>query len=267
MVLIYVASFNRASDGAVSKLLERMKEEKMWTSNCDDADYILAVGDREETFDFILGCFRDNKKIIHLWAGEISQGTHDEVYRHSITLMSCIQLCTNQRSKGRVKDLCKSIDKESNSIVVGNVMLDNLVFNESLVPNHPYHVVLYNPPTLLSREEIIGEINSIKKLIDSCEYFWIEPNSDKYSDLVPYNTPSLPRDKYLGLLKNCNKVFTNSSSEYYEMQHLLDPLQIVHIGKRNIGRESKYSDMCILNATENIINIFKELDVGGILCE
>ena len=104
---IFVASFNRASDGAISLLVKKMKKEKMWTDNYKTADYILAVGDRKETFDFVLERFKENKKIIHLWAGEISQGTHDEFYRHSITMMSCMQLCTNPEAKNRVLQLCR----------------------------------------------------------------------------------------------------------------------------------------------------------------
>ena len=61
MVKIFVASFNRASDGAISKLIEKMKKENLWTNDYGKADYILAVGDRRETFDFVLERYRENK--------------------------------------------------------------------------------------------------------------------------------------------------------------------------------------------------------------
>ena len=88
MVKIFVASFHRASDGALSYLIKRLEEEDMLTYSCDDADYILAVGDREETYDFVLEKYKEDMRIIHLWAGEISDWECDnDFYRHSITLM------------------------------------------------------------------------------------------------------------------------------------------------------------------------------------
>ncbi|MBU0777557.1 hypothetical protein KKF82_04805, partial [Patescibacteria group bacterium] len=82
MVKILVASFNRASDGALEKLVKKMKRKKIWTDDENEADYILACGDRTETFDFVLKMFRMNKKIIHLWAGELTHAEdEDEVYR------------------------------------------------------------------------------------------------------------------------------------------------------------------------------------------
>lgn len=259
---LFVASFNRASDGAISKLVKTLYKNEMISTNYNDADYILAVGDRVETFDFVLERFKENKKIIHLWAGEIScWSTHDDIYRHSMTLMSCLQLCTNPTSKKRVELLCKSVDKKPNAFVVGNVMLDNFELDETDIPNQKYDLVLYNSPTSLSREEIYKEIEQIQDILKSMKHIWIAPNGDKFSDIVfPYqNQETLPRKKFLGLMKNCDRFITNSSCQYYEAQFLLKPEQIISIGKRNIKRESRYADMTIKGATENIIKILKEL--------
>jgi len=263
--LIYVASFNRASDGAISKLVNKIKEENMWTDDYKKADYILAVGDRKETFDFVLERYRENKKIIHLWAGEISQGTHDEVYRHSITLMSCIQLCTNEKAKERVKALCKAVDKTYRVAVIGNIMLDNMDTYLSVpldnIPDTEYDVVLYNPPTSLEEHEIMLEINRIINILGDNNYIWIEPNGDKYSELVqPYVThKTFDRDEFLMLLYHCNRFITNSSSAYYEGQFLVSKDNIIPIGKRNRNRESKYGDMTIPNASENVMKILRSL--------
>ena len=257
---IFVASFNRASDGALSKLINKMKKENMYADGYNNADYILAVGDRKETFDFVLERYRENIPIIHLWAGEISQGTHDEVYRHAMTLMSKIQLCTNDKAKDRVQALCKSVDKIYCTVVVGNVMLDNMEIDESIVPNDWYNLVLYNPPTL-NPLDMAPDIASIRILIGDYNYIWIEPNGDKFSDVInEYIThKTLPRKQFLGLLKNCNRFITNSSCQYYEAPFLLKPEQIISIGKRNKNRESKYGDMSIPDASENIMKVFRSL--------
>lgn len=261
MVKIFVASFNRASDGALSKLIQKMKDENFYTEDYKEADYILAVGDRKETFDFVLERYRENKKIIHLWAGEISQGTHDEVYRHAMTLMSDIQLCTNNEAKQRVKNLCMSVDKKYFVVTVGNVMLDNMEIDESIVPPRKYDLILYNPPTRLSKGKIKMELNEIDEIKEP-EYICIEPNGDNNSNLVAEEfliNDTFPRSQFLGLLKNCNRFITNSSSAYYEAPFLIDEEKIIIIGERNKERESKYGDMSIPNASNNIIKLFRGL--------
>ncbi len=261
---VFIASFHRASDGAISKLREILDT----TDDYKEADYILAVGDRKETFDFVLERFRENKKIIHLWAGEISQGTHDEIYRHAMTLMSVLQLCTNNEAKSRVEAICNAIDKKPNAIVVGNIMLDNLEIDESAVPGNDYDLILYNPPTNLSPDGVENEIQQILKMIKG-PMIWIEPNGDPMSDLItPYVTiKNLPRPVFLGLLKNCKRFISNSSCLYYEAPFLLKEDQIIQIGVRNEERESKVAEMGIKNANQNVKEAVEKVgistDIGG----
>jgi UDP-N-acetylglucosamine 2-epimerase len=264
MTKIFVASFNRASDEYLTKLIYRLKKHHLYTDNYKDADYILAIGDRVETYEFVLKRFQENMKIIHYGAGEISQGCHDEVYRHSITLMSMMQLCSNRTAMKRVKKLCKSVDKKSNVYIVGNLPLDNFIINESIVPKIPYNVVLYNPPTLLNRDEIRKELDSINLILQNNknETIWIEPNGDINSDLIfKYIThKTFPRPQFLGLLKHCKLFITNSSCQFYEAPFVMkDKSRIISIGIRNQNRESKYSKMDILNASDKIIKILETL--------
>jgi len=262
MVKILVASFNRASDGALEKLVKKMKRKKIWTDDENEANYILACGDRTETFTFVLKMFRINKKIIHLWAGELTHAEdEDEVYRSTMTLMSELQLCNNEKAKDRVVRLCEAVDKQPNAHVVGNVMLDSLKIDESKIPEGDYDLVLYNPPTRKSRQDIFNEINQIKKLITDIPYMWIAPNGDRGSEFVmPYvTTNTLPRPMFLGALKNCRRFISNSSCMWSEAQFLLKPEQIIPIGVRNSNRESREADMSIKNASDNIIKILEKL--------
>jgi UDP-N-acetylglucosamine 2-epimerase len=260
MVKIFVASFNRSSDGALEKLVKKMKSEDMYAYNIMESDYVLACGDRSEVFDFTVQRFRENRKIIHLWAGEISQGTHDEVYRHSITLMSRIQLVTTERALKRVERLCNAVGKDFDARIIGNVMLDNLEVDETGVPSKQYDLVLYNPPTSMNTME--DELNEIVGLIDKCNYIWLPANGDIGSDIVNehVNEVNLSRPLFLGLLKNCRRFITNSSCQYYEAPFLIDRMQIVSIGVRNENRESGDSDMTIEGASENIMKVFRELE-------
>lgn len=261
MPKIFVASFNRASDGAVSKLIDKLNDAGM-LAKAEDADYLLACGDRKETFEYCLEMFQENVPIIHLWAGEVSQGTHDEVYRWAITNMSMMQLCTNETSQKRVWDYCDAIGKETNAYVIGNVMLDNLEVDEENLPKVPYDLVLYNPPTKENAELVKKELDQILELLGDNDYLWGQANGDNYSELVNEysNLGYIPRPEFLGLLKNCERFITNSSCADYEARFLLRKRAIIRIGERNKNRESRYSDMTIPNASENIINILKTLD-------
>jgi len=259
---IFVATFSRSSDGALSKLISKMKDADIYTDDYDECDIVLVPGDREETFDFALKSYRHNKRIIHLWAGEANTWeTHDDVYRHAITLMSDIQLCANDIAKRRVKALCKSVGKIYDVATVGNIFLDNMDdIDESLVPKVPYDLILYNPPSRLSSEEIKAECEEICD-IRFKNSLWLEPNGDKGSDIVRdyINLHTIPRPKFLGLLKNCGRFITNSSCQYYEAPFLLEPEQIIPIGKRNRNRDSKNADVKIKGASDKIMRLLENL--------
>ena len=258
---IFVVSFNRASNHAIQILIQKMKKEDVYTDDLSLAEYVLAVGDRSETFYFVLHQWSMGKKIIHLWAGDVSQGTQDEVYRHSMTLMSMMQLCTTQDAARVVTDLCCIVGKTSNVFVVGNLMLDDMRTDESFVPLYPFNLVLYNPSTLLHIDDIKKEIKEVYELAvkDHMKYVWIQPNGDQGSELLDefVTHPTLPRSQFLGLLKQCSKFITNSSSAYYEAPFLIDRDQIVLVGERNKDRNAM-KDMCVSGASDRIMKIFQE---------
>jgi len=268
MKTFHVASYNRASNGAVEHLKKELSKRKM-LKPAATADYIIAVGDRTETFDVVLHQWRCGVPIVHLWAGEMSGWSmEDEVYRHSMTLMSMMQLCTNQTAKDRVVALCKSVNKKPNAYVVGNVMLDDMTIDKSKVPKEPYILVLYNPPTLLEEHEVRYEIVETSNVLSYMKFaskiykhIWIEPNGDKYSELLKdrVNQKNLPRKQFLGLLKKCSYFVTNSSCQYYEAPFFLKPKQIISVGTRNANRESKYARMNQKGATKKIIKLLSKL--------
>jgi len=264
MKTFYLASRNRASDGAISHLKSELKKRGMLGS-VGSSDYIIAVGDRTETFDMVLRQWRYGLPIIHLWAGESCSdwSTEDEVYRTSMTLMSMMQLCTNETAKKRVEAICNATNKKPNAHVIGNVMMDDLSVDESKIPKEPYILVLYNPPTLLGKEEIRKDLKQIMTFIDKQNllHLWIEPNGDRGSPFVSsyVTNKSLPRKQFLGLLKNCKYFVTNSSSQFYEAPFFLKPDQIIPVGSRNKARESKDAEMKLPGATKRVVELLKTL--------
>lgn len=259
---IFLASFSRASNGAIEPLVDALIRRNILTDNVEDANYVLAVGDRVETFNFVLQQWMNGKNIIHLWAGEVSQGTFDEVFRHSITMMSDLQFCTNTMAKHVTDRLLTNIGRKPNSHVIGNIMADNLktddsVFNETIKKGE-YLLVLYNP----CQETIHQDLKDINDEIILAEkpYVWIAPNQDKgYQYVTQANTPNLPRAKFLALLKNCHKFISNSSCTYYEAPLFLKQEQIIKVGLRNKNRNST-KGMTKKYATKKVIKEIFKLD-------
>ena len=272
---IYPASFSRASNGALSKVLDDMRKEGLLTDSVEEANYIMAVGDRWETYNFVFPQWQSGKRIIHLWAGECTPASQDEVHRTAMTLMSDMQMCTNEEAKKQVERICKSAGKEPHAVVVGNVMMENLDLDESVleqagVKSGTYDLVLYNPllghikedMAQIMRELVEGLLDD-KPLKETGKFpfIWIKPNIDRgFEFLSKYATSSSqPRPKFLALIKHCRKFITNSSCMYYEAPFLIKKKQIINIGLRNKNRNSKHAKMDIPNASQNIIQAIKAL--------
>lgn len=261
-IKIFVASFSRASNGAIEPLIDSLIKRDVLTDNIEDANYILAVGDRIETYNFVLQQWLNGKKIIHLWAGEVSQGTYDEVFRHSLTLMSDLQFCTNSSARRVVERLCKNVGKKPNAHVIGNIMADSLKTDDSVftddIKKQEYLLVLYNP-CLETIDQDLKDIND-EIILSEKPYIWISPNMDKgYEKVIQANTKNMPRPKFLALLKHCAKFISNSSCTYYEAPFFLKPEQIVRVGLRNKDRNSTRG-MSKKYATKKVIKEILKLD-------
>lgn len=272
---IYPASFSRASNGALSKVLDEMRKEGLLTESVEEADYIMAVGDRWETYNFVFPQWQSGKRIIHLWAGECTPASQDEIHRTAMTLMSDMQMCTNEESKQQTERICELAGKEPNAHVVGNVMMENLDIDESVfdligVKDKEYDLVLYNPLLGHIKEDMAQIMMELTEgLLEDkplngtgkFPFIWIRPNIDRgFEFLSKYATSSSqPRPKFLALIKHCRKFITNSSCMYYEAPFLIDKSQIINIGLRNKFRNSSKARMDIPGATKNIIKSIRSL--------
>ena len=179
----------------------------------DEAKIILLTGDRVETYFLAWRSFIEHKYLIHYYAGVKDKyfATYDSYLRHMITIMSNEQWVENKKCAKTVRKLCKSINKKHNIKIVGSNHLLDVILDFSKVPEEPYNLVLYNPCTKM-KEIFIG------------------PNPDQ-------QYKSLPQAQLLGLIKECEKFYTNSSCGVYEAVFLLKKNQIIWLGKRNRGRK------------------------------
>ena len=68
-------------------------------------DLVIVLGDRSEIFSFTISCYILGIPIAHIHGGEITQGSIDEGFRHSITKMSQLHFVSHKEYKKRVIQL------------------------------------------------------------------------------------------------------------------------------------------------------------------
>jgi len=230
-------------------------------------DLTLILGDRTEIYGLCLAAFLTNHRIVHYGSGitNYPPSCFDDYIRHQISLVSDICLCEDQNSYERMCNMVSILrlnDKEIHR--VGNLYLDDLELDFSLCPSEPYDLVLINAETLNPKDFNVDNIELYRYTI------FIGSNPDK--NLVNYNYnfkklgfsedkyyDNLPRNQYLGLLSKCKRFISNSSSIYYESPLYLKPVQIIHVGLRNLNRSTNFEEMKKYPNTANkIITILKE---------
>ncbi len=225
-----------------------------------EPELFVIVGDRIEATACACCAFHNNIKIAHVYAGIVgSFATFDSVNRHVITLWADITFCEDENSALRVFELWSNIEKidryllkipdeyeQFNIYNCGITHLDDLEIDENLKPKESYDLVLINPTTLFAealnikkiRKMIIIGSNPDRKIPQNCDY------------------DNLPRPQFLGLLKNCVRFITNSSSAYYEAPYFLKPEQIILVGKRNKNRSTPKK--LETGASSKIVKIIKK---------
>ena len=238
-------------------------EPHIGNHNHKKPDLLFITGDRVEQCAAANAAFLNQIPIAHYYGGIINLPitTYDDVFRHTITMLSNIQFVESNEAAGVVWDLKHAVGLKSNIHVVGISHLDDMALDESLVPKTKYTLILYNPPTTISND--IYDIYS-----QSCIYndytILIGSNPDGKTnayleEMVDIYYPNLPRAQFLGLLKNCHRFISNSSCCIYEAPHFLNPEQIIMIGDRNKNRPRGPFKT---GASDKIVTILKEYLCG-----
>lgn len=214
-------------------------------------DLALCGFDRLEMIFVALAAHHHNIPIAQVHAGDQSfKGSFDDVTRHSISLYAQVHFCNGYKSYMRTCGLMNAVGRSAKwTFEVGSTAFDDLEIDDSLCPEKPYLLILYNPPT--RRPDLMEtELTEIKNMVDK-PAVWIGPNWDpgsskivSYAHEVAFSKgkaityrDNVPRPQFLGLLKNCDRFLGNSSSLFLEAPYFLPKERIIHIGVRNQGRE------------------------------
>jgi GDP/UDP-N,N'-diacetylbacillosamine 2-epimerase (hydrolysing) len=228
-------------------------------------NYVVCLGDRYEMFAAIVAASTFGIKIAHIHGGETTLGAIDNMYRHSITLMSSLIFVTTNTYKYKAK----AINSECEIFNVGALSIDNLKsidyytldeFNIKFTIDLtiPSILITFHPETIgiekneFYIEEIISAIEILKR---KYQIIITLPNADTMGDLIrekilKYNALS-PEIKviesfgmkgYLSCMKYCSFMLGNSSSGFVEASYF--PKWVINLGDRQKGRI----------VTNNIIN-------------
>ena len=220
-------------------------------------DFLLVLGDREESIAAALVSTYMNIPLVHIAGGDRVVGNADDQIRHAVTKLAHIHLATNLESKERILRLGEQDFRVHN---VGNPGLDRLMETEKLSlsqisSNIKFPIPSDEPYIILIQHALSSEVKDaycqMKITLDSIKAMGITtiisyPNSDagggdiiraieEYSS-VPfmYSAKNIPRVDFVNLLRNAACLVGNSSSGILEAPLL--KLPVVNVGNRQKGR-------------------------------
>lgn len=234
---------------AVSKFSNIFKEIK--------PDINLILGDRDEMLASALAASHMNIPNAHIHGGDKTKAGIDENNRHAITKLSHIHFVATKKSKYRVIKMGENpkyvfltgspnIDEIKQNNISKKTELEkkyNINFNKDEI------ILIFHPVT--TQTQLIGK--QIKNILDAIVELHkttiaIAPNSDAgnkiiFNELTRYSKiysfihfyKNLPRNDFLGLLKNTGVLLGNSSAGMIEASCF--PIDVINLGIRQEGRE------------------------------
>ncbi|RJQ53085.1 MAG: UDP-N-acetylglucosamine 2-epimerase (hydrolyzing) [Nitrospiraceae bacterium] len=222
-------------------------------------DILVLLGDRFEIHAAASAAVPFGIPVAHIHGGELTKGSMDELFRHSITKMSHLHFVSTEKYASRIRQMG---ERPENVFVTGAPGLDNIIklklFNRAraseeigIPVDKEWGVVTYHPETLERENSSVVQIKEILNALDEfplIHWIFTFPNADTDSRAIVRNIEAYVRQrkgnssvfislgqlKYLSLLKNASVMAGNSSSGIIEAPSF--KLPVVNIGSRQDGR-------------------------------
>lgn len=206
---------------------------------------VITPFDRKAQIFAALAARMLNLKVAQIHAGDISkEGAWDDLIRWQISLCCDYLFCNTKESAERARKLVELTGSSAKVYEVGSTAFDDIEVDTSSCPDGEFDLIIYHPPT--KRPDLIEkELDEIESLLDE-PTVWVGPSRDPGSDRIVARAKklekegkirfyqNLPRPKFLGLLKRCERAIGNSSAFFCELPFF--GKRHVHIGVRNRGR-------------------------------
>lgn len=241
----------------------------------DDPDMVVVHGDRHEVLGAVVAANVLKVPIAHIGGGDLTEGSQDDCFRHSITKLSHIHFVSHDEARGRVIQLgeepdrvfttgCPGIDMVMATDTIGRKETFEVVGLDGLVVARRALLVLFHPETLSDTRPSLDALSDA--LMARTEALvLLGPNADAGSNLIreewqrlAANRPdTVYRDNvepqvFYSLLRWCDALVGNSSAGFYEAPCFA--INVLNIGDRQKGRPNH----C------RIVNLYTELDAGTI---
>jgi len=223
-----------------------------------DPDFLLVVGDREESIaTAVVGNYME-KLVVHIGGGDPVYGNADDPIRFAVSKLAHLHCCTAQ---AYADNLAKIGEEEFRIFFTGNpayVNIDNIpslskseLFQTTGLTNEKYIVLIKHPlssEVSESNTQMMVTLEALNKFCQKNNFqtICIPPNSDpgsfgmkqvinEYKDESWFvQSKTLPRLQFINLMRNAYALVGNSSMGILEAPHY--KLPVVNIGNRQRGR-------------------------------
>ncbi len=221
-------------------------------------DFLLVLGDREESMTTALIGAYMNIPVAHIAGGDRVVGNVDDQIRHAVTKLSHLHFTTNEESAERILKLGEQPFRVFNT---GNPGIDRFVevprislsdvsnqIGVNLVDDEPYIILLQHVISSeleFAYDQIKESLEAIKEM--AIKTIVIRPNSDaggqqlvraiKEYESLPFIhvAKNIPRLGFVNLMRNASCILGNSSAGILEAPYL--KLPAINVGNRQHGRK------------------------------
>lgn len=254
---ILIDLINKTSSDNISFLAGEYMKYFSKFLNENKPDFIILLGDRYEVLSAALTSYIMNIPIIHIAGGEVTTGSYDDGFRHSITKLSDIHFVTTKQHRKRVIQLGENPKTVFNVGSLGLINLKNIKYLKKKDIEKKLKTKFFKKNIILTfHPETRNNINikalkllfKVMNLIDDLKVIITAPNLDKGRDeimreiLINKNKfpeknifiPNLGSQLYFSLAKISDGVVGNSSSGISEIPSL--NVGTLNIGLRQSGR-------------------------------
>lgn len=242
-------------------------------------DFLLVLGDREESISTALIGAYMNIPVAHIAGGDRVVGNVDDQIRHAVTKLAHLHFVTNQESYKRVIKLGEQPFRVFNT---GNPGLDRILRVPQLSASQlserlGFNIIDGEPFILLIQHVISTEIEfayfQMKQSLEAVKNLGIKtilsyPNSDaggqqmikailEYKDIpFLYIAKNIPRTEFVNIMRRAGCMLGNSSAGILEAPLL--KLPVVNVGNRQKGRLHAENVQFVSHEVEAICSAVKK---------
>ena len=241
-------------------------------------DMCVLLGDRYEVFSAAIACILNDVKIVHIHGGELSEGSKDDIFRHSITKMSNLHFVSTSEYKKRVLQLGEESKLVFNVGAMCNDTIDKIKFidkkvflnNNNLKFDKTILICCHPEISKKQNKILINNLLRVLKNYKNINIIFTYPNSDPGSEYIVEKLKkfikknsnskiykSLGHELFLQFLKNCECIIGNSSSGIIEAPLIGTPS--INIGDRQKGRLLSQSVFQCSNQIDKIKNSIEKI--------